>query len=41
MARLWTLINVMYDVNFWDHEANFYKAKARCHEAEFEGKDKY
>ena len=36
MALLWILINVMCTVNIRDHEANFYKAEARCHEAEIE-----
>ena len=36
MAILWILINVMFTVNIWVHEANFYEAEARCHEAEIE-----
>ena len=34
MTMLWILINVMCTVNIWGHEANFYEAEARCHEAE-------
>jgi len=30
------LINVMCTVNIRGHEANFYEAKARCHEAKIE-----
>ena len=30
------LINVMCTVNIRGHEANFYEAEARCHEAEIE-----
>jgi len=29
-------INVMCTVNIRGHEANFYEAEARCHEAEIE-----
>ena len=29
-------INVMCTVNIQGHEANFYEAEARCHEAEIE-----
>ena len=36
MAILWILINVMCTVNIRGHEANFYEAEARCHEAEIE-----
>ena len=36
MAILWILINVMCAVNIRGHEANFYEAEARCHEAEIE-----
>ena len=36
MAILWILINVMRTVNIRGHKANFYEAKARCHEAEIE-----
>ena len=36
MAILWILINVMCVVNIRGHEANFYEAEARCHEAEIE-----
>ena len=36
MALLWILINVMCTVNIRGHEANFYEAEARCHEAEIE-----
>jgi len=36
MAILWILINVMCTVNIRGHEANFYEAKARCHEVEIE-----
>ena len=35
MAILWILI-VMCTVNIRGHEANFYEAEARCHEAEIE-----
>jgi len=38
MAILWILINVMCTVNIRGHEANFYEAKARCHEAEIEAR---
>ena len=30
------IINVMCTVNIRGHEANFYEAEARCHEAEIE-----
>jgi len=30
------IINVMCAVNIRGHEANFYEAEARCHEAEIE-----
>ena len=30
------LINVMCTLNIRGHEANFYEAEARCHEAEIE-----
>ena len=36
MAILWISINVMCTVNIRGHEAIFYKAEARCHEAEIE-----
>jgi len=36
MAILWILINVMCTVSIRGHEANFYEAEARCHEAEIE-----
>ena len=36
MAILWILINVMCTVNIRGHEANFYEAEAKCHEAEIE-----
>jgi len=36
MAILWILINVTCAVNIRGHEANFYEAVARCHEAEIE-----
>jgi len=36
MAILWILINVVCAVNIRGHEANFYEAEARCHEAEIE-----
>ena len=36
MAILWILINVTCTVNIRGHEANFYEAQARCHEAEIE-----
>jgi len=36
MAILWISINVMCTVNIRGHEAIFYEAKARCHEAEIE-----
>ena len=41
MPRLWILINVMYAVNFWGHEANFHKAEARCHQDEDKAEDRY
>jgi len=36
MAISLILINVMCTENIRRHEANFYEAKARCHEAEIE-----
>ena len=36
MAILQVSINVMCAVNVRAHEANFYEAEARCHEAEIE-----
>jgi len=32
------IINVMCAVNIRGHEANFYEAEARCHEAKIEDK---
>ena len=36
MAMLRILINIMCTVNIRGHEANFYEAEARCHEADIE-----
>jgi len=38
MAILLILTNVMCTVNIRGHEANFYEAEARCHEAAAEAR---
>ena len=40
MAILWILISVMCTVNIRGHEANFYEAEARCHEAQIEAESR-